>query len=81
MDPSYAPQIRRQFLEIPKDLLAQGIQAGVFRQDLDQEMVAVIIMSAFINPIDLLGMDHSLDELAQRFAHSLQAGLLRNIDS
>jgi hypothetical protein len=31
--------------------------------------------------LDLLGMDHSLDELAQRFAHSLQAGLLRNIDS
>ena len=80
MDPSYAPQIRKQFLEIPKDLLAQGVQAGVFRQDLDQEMAAVIIMSAFINPLDLLGMDHSLDDLAQRFAHSLQAGLRGNSD-
>lgn len=71
MDPSYVSQVRMQFLEIPKDLLTQGVQAGIFRQDLDQNMAAVIIMGAFISVMDLLETSRSLDELAERLAHSL----------
>jgi len=71
MDPSYVSQVRMQFLEIPKDLLMQGMQAGIFRQDLDQNMAAVIIMGAFHSVMDLLETSRSLDELAERLAHSL----------
>jgi AcrR family transcriptional regulator len=71
LDPSYGPQVRMQLLSIPKDLLTQGVQASIFRQDLDQDMAAAMIMGACISAIDLLGMHSSLDELAQRLAHSL----------
>jgi AcrR family transcriptional regulator len=71
MDPSYMSQVRMQFLEIPKGLLMQGVQAGIFRQDLDQNMAAVIIMGAFHSVMDLLETSRSLDELADRLAHSL----------
>jgi len=71
MDPSYVSQVRMQFLEIPKDLLMQGVQAGIFRQDLDQNMAAVIIMGAFHSVMDLLETSRSLDELAEQLAHSL----------
>jgi AcrR family transcriptional regulator len=71
MDPSYVSQIRIQFLEIPKELFMQGVQAGIFRQDLDQNMAALIIMGAFYSVMDLLETSHSLDELAERLARSL----------
>jgi AcrR family transcriptional regulator len=70
---SYGQSVRIQFLEIPKDLLNHGVQAGIFRKDLDQDMAAVIIMGAFVSAIDLLGRHISLDELAHRLAHSLLA--------
>lgn len=71
MEPSYVSQVRRQFLEIPKDLLAQGMQTGFFRQDLDQDMAAVIIMGAFISVMDLLETSPSLDDLTERLTRSL----------
>lgn len=71
LNPSYGQSVRIQFLEIPKDLLNHGVQAGIFRKDLDQDMAAVMIMGTFVSAIDLLGKHSSLDELAQRLAHSL----------
>jgi AcrR family transcriptional regulator len=71
MEPSYVSWVRIQFLEVPKELLARGMQMGVFRQDLDQNMAAVIIMGSFMSVMDLLETDHALDELAQRLTRSL----------
>nr|BBH87381.1 TetR family transcriptional regulator [Thermosporothrix sp. COM3] len=76
MDPSYVSQIRMQFLEMPRELFRLGAQKGVFRQDLDPNMVAVIIMGAFISAMDLLETYRSLDELVERLTHSLMAMLM-----
>lgn len=79
-DLSYGQGMRTQFLEIPKDLLTHGVQAGVFRQDLDQDMAAVIIIGTFSSTIDLLGASSSLDELSQRLSHSLLTLLSGNTE-
>ena len=71
LDPSYGPTTRIQFLEIPRGLIDRGIRAGIFRQDLDQDMAAVAIVGAFNIAVDLLGMDESLEGLAQRLSHFL----------
>ncbi len=78
MEPSYVSQVRRQFLEVPGDLLAHGIQKGIFRQGLDQNMGAVIIMGAFISVMDLLESYGSLDELVEKLTHSLLIMLTEN---
>lgn len=80
MDPSYGSQVRMQFLEIPKALLTQGMQMGVFRQDLDQNIAAAIIIGAFTSTIDLLETYRSLDELAERLTHSLLTMLTGNAE-
>lgn len=71
LDPSYGQTIRTQFLEIPREMIDHGIQAGIFRKDLDQEMAAVTIIGSFTSAIDLLGTRSSPDELAQRLSHFL----------
>lgn len=71
LDHSYGQSARARFLEIPGELINHGVQAGVFREDLDQEMASVTIMGAFISAIDLLDTHDSLDELAQRLSHFL----------
>lgn len=78
MDPEYVSQVRVRFLEIPKDLLIQGMQEGIFRRDLDQNMAAVVIMGSFISVMDLLETYHSREELAERLAHSLLLMLTAN---
>ncbi len=71
LDPSYGQAMRAQFLEIPRELIDRGIQAGIFRKGLDREMAMVTIMGTFPSAIDLLGMHCSLDELTQRLSHFL----------
>ncbi len=78
LDPSYVSQVRQQFLEVPKKLLTKGMQTGVFREELDQNIAAVIIMGAFISVMDLLETSGSLDELAERLTHSLLTMLIRH---
>jgi AcrR family transcriptional regulator len=80
MDPSYGQNVRILFLEIPRDLFTQGMQMGIFRRDLDPNMIAVILMGAFISAIDLLGTYRSLDELAEQLTHSLLLMLTGNVD-
>lgn len=81
LDPSYVSQARMQFLEVPKELLTQGMQTGVFRQDLDQNMAAVIIMGAFISVMDLLETYRSLDELVAQLTHALLTMLTGKVES
>ncbi len=71
LDPSYGQIKRSQFLELPRALINHGIQAGIFRRDIDQDMAAVTIMGAFITASDLLETYDSLDELAQRLSQFL----------
>lgn len=81
MDPGYGQRVRMEFLELPRDVLAQGVQTGVFRQDLDQTMAAVIIMGAFMSVMDLLETKHSLNELTERLTRSLLNMLSGKADS
>jgi AcrR family transcriptional regulator len=71
LDPSYGQTVRTQFRDIPRKILDHGIQAGIFRDDLDQEIAAATIMGSFTGAIDLLGTRYSLDELAQRLSRLL----------
>lgn len=71
MDPASVSQVRRKFLEVPQASLVRGMQTGVFREDLDQEMAAVVIMGAFISVMDLLETSRSLDELTARLTRTL----------
>jgi cobalamin biosynthesis protein CbiG len=70
-----------QILEISKDLLRRGVQAGIFRQDLDQDMAAVMIVGSYNSAIDLLGRNGSLEELARRLSHALLTLLTRDAES
>jgi AcrR family transcriptional regulator len=71
MDPLYVSQVRKQFLDIPGDVFARGVQMGMFRQDLDRHMAAVIIMGSFFSVMDLLETYQSLDQLVEQLTHSL----------
>jgi AcrR family transcriptional regulator len=76
LDPSYGQTMRVQFLEIPRELIDHGIKAGIFRDDLDTELAAAVIMGTFTGIFDdLLGTHYSEDELAQRLFHLLLAML------
>ena len=76
LDSSYSRATRIQFLEIPRGLIDRGIRAGIFRQDLDQDMAAVTIIGAINTAVDVLGMDDSLEELTQQLSHFLLTMLL-----
>ena len=67
LDPSYGQTMRTQFFEIPRELINHGIKAGIFRDDLDTELAAAVIIGSFTSAFDdLLGTRYSEDELAQR---------------
>jgi AcrR family transcriptional regulator len=53
-DPSSWQTIRTQFREPVRDMLDHGIKAGIFRDDLDQEMAASTILGSFTSAVDLL---------------------------
>jgi AcrR family transcriptional regulator len=63
LDPSYGQTIRSQFLETVRDMIDHGIKAGIFRDDLDQEMAAATIIGSFTSAFDLRG----------RAAHSMSS--------
>jgi len=70
-DSSYGRAIRTRFREIVGDMIKHGIEAGVFRGDLDPEMVAVTILGSFACSFDLLGTHYSCEELAQKLSRHL----------
>ena len=71
LDPSYGPTTRNRFLAIPQELIEHGLQAGLFRSDLDPEMAAITLIGALSGASDLLGIDGSLHELTRRLSHHL----------
>ena len=80
LDASYGQTIRTQFREIPREIIERGIKAGIFRDDLDQDIAAATIMGSFIGTIEILGTGYSLDELAQRLSHLLLTMLTRETE-
>jgi AcrR family transcriptional regulator len=81
-DPSHGQIIRTQFLEIPMEMINQGIKAGIFRDDLDTELAAAMIMGSFTSVFDdLLGTRYSPDELAQRLSHLLLTMLTKQTEN
>ena len=80
LDPSYGQATRIQFLEILRGLVDHGIQAGIFRKDLDRDMAAVTIMGTCTSAIDFLGMGYSPEELTQRLSHFLLTMFIAKTD-
>jgi AcrR family transcriptional regulator len=79
-DPSSGQSMRTKFLDIPKEMIDHGIQDGIFRDDLDQEIAAATIIGSFTSVVDLLGTCCSLDELAQRLSQLLLTMLTGKAD-
>jgi AcrR family transcriptional regulator len=76
-DPSQGETIRVQFLAIFSELIDRGIKARIFRDDLDQEVVATVIIGSFTSAFDYLEAAYSLDELTQKLSHILLTMLIR----
>jgi AcrR family transcriptional regulator len=55
-------------LEPARCVIERGIQAGIFREDLDHDLAAATIIGALTGVFDLLGKSCSLDELEQRLS-------------
>jgi len=53
-DPSHGQTRRTQFRETVREMIDHGIKAGIFRDDLDQEIAAATIMGSFNSTFDLL---------------------------
>jgi len=58
-------------LEPARWVIERGIQAGVFREDLDHNLAAATIIGAITGVFDLLGKSCLLDELEQRLSRLL----------
>ena len=65
-EPTQAQTMRDQFLEVVLGILASGVNANIFRSDLDQELVAATIMGSIMGVCDLFETRWSLEELAQK---------------
>lgn len=71
LDPTQGEAIRVQFLEAVRSIIGPGIRSGIFREDLDQDLAAAMIIGSFTGVFDLLGKQYPLDELEQRLSHLL----------
>jgi AcrR family transcriptional regulator len=70
-DPAQRDAWREQVLDIADVVIARGIQAGVFREDLDRDLAAATIIGSFTSAIGLLGRRCPPEELEQRLAQFL----------
>ncbi len=70
-DPAQGDAWREQFLAIADVVIARGILAGVFREDLDSDLVAATIIGSFTGAFDLLGQRCPPEELEQRLSQFL----------
>jgi AcrR family transcriptional regulator len=62
---------RDQVLDIADVVIARGIQAGVFREDLDRDLSAATIIGSFTSAVGLIGRRCPPEELEQRLAQFL----------
>ena len=70
-EPSVAKDMCAQVLEAPRELIARGVECGVFRADLDQEMAAIMLLETPGGAFDFLIAESASDEVAQRLSHFL----------
>ena len=68
-DPTQTQTMRDQFLEVVLGILSTGINASIFRDDLDREIVAATIMGSIMGVSDLFVSRWSSQELAQKLFH------------
>jgi AcrR family transcriptional regulator len=69
LDQAQAQTIRDRFLGVTMGIIESGIEAGIFRRDIDQEVAAATIIGSLSGVLDLLGKRWSIEELAQRLFH------------
>jgi AcrR family transcriptional regulator len=70
-DHTHAQALRTQFLDQAKGVIERGIQAGIFREDLDPTLVAATIFGSFTGVFELIGQHYPLAELEQRLSQLL----------
>lgn len=70
-DSAQREAIQAQILDPVRGVIERGIQAGVFREDLDHDLAAATIIGSFTGVFELLGESCSLDELEQRLSQLL----------
>src|SRR5512135_2490565 len=61
-DHSYGETRRTQFLDQAKGIIERGIKAGIFREDLDPELVAATIFGSITGVFEILGKRYPLAE-------------------
>ncbi|GHO96244.1 hypothetical protein KSF_062920 [Reticulibacter mediterranei] len=66
LDPARGEARRTQFLDQARGVMERGIQAGIFREDIDPELAAAVIMGSFASVFDHFGKITALAELEQR---------------
>lgn len=64
-DPVQGEAWRAQFLDTARAMIERGMQAGIFREDLDPELVAATLFGAFSGVFADLGNRYPLAELEQ----------------
>lgn len=69
--PAQQEALRAQVLDPARWVIERGIQAGIFREDLDPDLAAATIIGSFGSVLELLGKHCPLDELAQRLSQLL----------
>jgi AcrR family transcriptional regulator len=65
-DPAYREAMRAQVLDPARWVIARGIEAGIFREDLDPDLAAAMIIGSFTSVFEFLGKRRPLDELEQQ---------------
>ncbi|HEY7418411.1 MAG TPA: hypothetical protein VH593_24740, partial [Ktedonobacteraceae bacterium] len=70
-DPAQREVIQAQILDPVRGMIERGIQAGVFRGDLDRDLAAATVIGSFTGVFELLSESCSLDELEQRLSQLL----------
>jgi AcrR family transcriptional regulator len=65
-DCSHREAMYAQILDPIRGVIERGIQAGIFRQDLDPDLAAAMILGSLNAVFELLGKRYSLDELDQQ---------------
>jgi AcrR family transcriptional regulator len=70
-DPAHREALRAQALDPARGIIERGIQAGVFREDLDPDLAAATIIGSFTGVFEFLGKRSPLADLEQRLSQLL----------
>ncbi len=72
-DRAYGETRRTQFLDLAKGVIERGMRTGIFREDLDPDLVAATIFGSFIGVFENLEQRYPLAELEQQLSQLLLA--------